>query len=85
MRGVIPEKVRLRVGKLGFATPETTWQRTILRPLIGQAINDEALRGFILPEKAQAYYDYVSQNHLRDFTAWRWVNLTLWLKLFNVA
>ncbi|MCJ7531197.1 MAG: asparagine synthase (glutamine-hydrolyzing) [Anaerolineales bacterium] len=85
MRGVIPEKIRRRVSKLGFATPETTWQRTILRPLIEQAINDEALRGFILPEKARGYHDYITQHNLRDFTAWRWLNLSLWLKTYHLS
>jgi uncharacterized membrane protein len=85
MAGVLPEKVRQRVTKLGFAAPERVWRKTVLYPLIKQAIQDERLRPFILPDKATDYLEYLNQYDLGDYAAWDWLNLSLWIKTFDVS
>jgi len=85
MCGVIPEKIRRRVGKLGFATPERLWQKTILRPLIELAIQDNSLRPFLIPEKAMSYLGQIQQYELADFAPWRWINLYLWMQRYDFA
>jgi asparagine synthase (glutamine-hydrolysing) len=82
MKGILPEKVRLRVGKLGFTTPEREWQRTILRPLISDAVRSESLKPFIDLKQAVSHLDHVEQNNVLDFAPWRWVSLHLWLKAY---
>ncbi len=84
MKDVLPEKIRRRVSKLGFATPESRWQRTILRPLIEQALQDERLSSFIIPEQAKLYLEQIDKSGLVDFSAWRWVNLYLWMKIYEI-
>jgi asparagine synthase (glutamine-hydrolysing) len=85
MAGVIPEKIRWRKGKLGFATPESLWQRTVLLPLIKQAIEDYRMRAFLVPEKANAYFEQIQKYHITDFSPWRWLNVYLWMQVYDVA
>jgi asparagine synthase (glutamine-hydrolysing) len=84
MVGVLPEKVRWRTGKLGFATPERSWQRTTLRPLAQMAAQDPALRPFLVPEQALRYLDRLDQHNLHTFVPWRWINLHLWMKVYGL-
>ncbi len=82
MAGTIPDKIRWRVSKLGFATPERTWQKTVLRPLVQRALGDERLRDFVLPDKARAYQEEIEKAGLSDSTCWRWLNLLLWMDAY---
>lgn len=85
MADILPEKIRCRVSKLGFATPELSWQRTVLRSLIEQAIKNDGLRTFIVPEKADAYLRKIEKYNLIDFSPWRWLNLYLWMQIHDFA
>ena len=84
MAGIIPERIRRRVSKLGFATPERTWQKTILRPLVQGALGDERLHDFVLPDKAQAYQEQIEKAGLSDPASWRWLNLVLWMNAYEL-
>ncbi len=85
MRGVLPEKIRWRVSKLGFATPERAWRRTVLRPLIEQALKGERLRAFLDRERALSYLNRIEQLNLQDSAPWRWVSLDKWLAVYGLA
>lgn len=84
MGGILPEKIRWRTTKLGFSTPERLWQKTSLRPLIELALDDPILEPYIHRERAREYLDKVQQSQQSDFTPWRWLNLALWMKGFNL-
>jgi asparagine synthase (glutamine-hydrolysing) len=83
--GVIPEKIRWRVGKLGFTTPERIWQRTILKPLILEAVRNDYMARFVVEKKALAFIQKLEDGDLLDFSPWRWVNLYLWMKAFRLG
>lgn len=85
MAGIIPEKVRWRTTKLGFATPEKAWQKTILRGLLEEALSDERLLEFLTPELAHEYQRRVEKSGSADWACWRWINLHLWMKAYGVA
>lgn len=85
MKRILPESVRKRVTKLGFATPELRWQQGVLHPLIREALDSEILHHFVLRERALSYLDYLGQHRLKDFAPWRWLNLSLWSKIYKVA
>ncbi|MBR1244191.1 asparagine synthase (glutamine-hydrolyzing) [Bradyrhizobium sp. AUGA SZCCT0274] len=84
MSGLLPEPVRMRARKMGFATPELHWQTTVLKPLVRDAINSELLAGFIDREGASVTLDTIEQTRRLDFLPWRWLNLYMWRKQFNV-
>ena len=85
MTGVIPEKIRQRARKMGFATPERLWQQTVLRPLIHNALHSEQLRSFMISEKAESYLSYLEKHQMLNFAPWRWVNLHLWLEAYALT
>jgi asparagine synthase (glutamine-hydrolysing) len=80
MKSVIPEAVRCRVKKLGFATPEKNWQNTALELLIEAAIQDERIRAYIVAGKAADFFTQLQQQTVTDFAPWRRLNLSLWMK-----
>ena len=84
MKGIMPEKVRLRVDKMGFSVPQDEWFRTDkFQELIIEVLESEsfAKRGLILPEKAKQLY----KKHLKgeiniSKDIWKWLNLELWFR-----
>jgi asparagine synthase (glutamine-hydrolysing) len=85
MQGIIPEKIRWRVKKLGFATPERKWQQTALKPLIESAIRDERLQPYLAAGQAMDYFTHVQQQEITDFAPWRWLNLSLWMNVYELG
>jgi asparagine synthase (glutamine-hydrolysing) len=45
LRGVLPESVRLRADKIGFATPETRWLKGPLRPVLEDLLFSPTMAG----------------------------------------
>lgn len=84
MKGILPEKVRIRQSKLGFATPERSWQKTALGPVVEKALKDERLFRYIRKDEAMAYQNEVKKRSLHDSSFWRWINLSLWMDAFDV-
>jgi asparagine synthase (glutamine-hydrolysing) len=85
LKGILPEKIRLRTTKLGFSTPESLWQKTQLMPLIQQSLNDQKLDTYIDPQKARIHLERLQTSNQRDFSPWRWLNLSLWMRTFDLG
>jgi asparagine synthase (glutamine-hydrolysing) len=88
MAGILPEKVRQRRDKLGFATPEQVWFRGPLRGLIEQGLESTLQRypGLLNPEGTRALArDMLDGKRPVDFTLWRIVNIAIWGERFRVA
>src|SRR4030043_2299674 len=85
MKGTLPERVRNRMDKIGFATPEETWFRTGLREWIGKIISSKSFaeRGYFnVPKVKQIFLEYCEGKRNDHFLIWRWGNLELWLRTF---
>lgn len=84
MKGIMPEKVRLRVDKKGFSVPQDEWFRTEkFQRLVNDILSSEsfAKRGYFVPEEAKKLY----QRHLSgeiniSKDIWKWINLELWFR-----
>ena len=88
MRGILPEKIRKRRDKLGFATPEELWFRGSLRPAIEAGVDETLSRypGLLNPAGTRALVaDYLDGRHPMDFTVWRIVNLGIWGRKFALS
>lgn len=83
MKGLLPEKIRRRTSKLGFATPERLWQQSTLRSLMEEAIQSDYMRRYIVPASALKYLSQLGEHGVVDFAPWRWLNLYLWRKAFE--
>jgi asparagine synthase (glutamine-hydrolysing) len=88
MSGILPDVVRDRRDKLGFATPEEQWFRGPLRGLIEQGL-EETLA--LYPDLVNASgvrslaSDMLAGRRKVDFLLWRLVNLGIWGKRFGVG
>lgn len=86
MKGIMPEKVRLRVDKRGFSVPMDEWYRTEgFQKLVKEILESEsfARRGYFKPEEAKKLYE----RHLRGEVnvakdIWKWINLELWFRKY---
>ncbi len=96
MIGVIPEQVRSRVDKVGFATPEGQWLRTVGREMVQDTFASDSFanRGYFAADKVRAAFaellaresDLPSSTYAtfwRDVNPfWRAFNVEIWLRLF---
>ncbi|HQJ88197.1 MAG TPA: asparagine synthase (glutamine-hydrolyzing) [Methanoregulaceae archaeon] len=89
LNGILPEQIRERRDKIGFATAEVEWIRNqdpaLFRSMVISAIqrsqgilNDEARKQ--LEEVIRGERDYTT-----DYFIWRWICFARWLNLFDVA
>jgi asparagine synthase (glutamine-hydrolysing) len=89
MRGVLPEAVRLRKSKLGFATPQRAWLRQDASGTIRSMIHEPGLKmGRILstPKVHDELDAFLVEKPgcLTDIEAFRVLNLELWARTFAV-
>lgn len=84
MKGLIPEEIRLRRDKVGFATPEDIWftnkdfHNTIESVLTSDSFRG---RGIIDPDKALNMYEKHCKGEIRiSKDIWKWLNLEMWYR-----
>jgi asparagine synthase (glutamine-hydrolysing) len=88
MAGILPEKVRQRRDKLGFATPEEVWFRGPLRGLIQEGVEQTLRRypGLLNANGTRALVDDMLEGRRPvDFTVWRIVNIGIWGDRFGIG
>jgi asparagine synthase (glutamine-hydrolysing) len=88
MHDVVPEKVRLRTDKIGFATPEQSWFRTRLKGAIRDGVEATLVRfpGLFNASGTRQYAaEMLDGSRSVDFALWRIVNLGLWGDRFSVS
>jgi asparagine synthase (glutamine-hydrolysing) len=88
MRGILPESIRARRDKLGFATPEQGWFRGPLRGLVHEGVEATLSRypGLLDAQGTRALRDDMLEGRKPvDFALWRIVSLGHWGERFSVA
>ncbi len=87
MKGILPEAVRTRQDKLGFATPEEVWVRErqpdVFLRRMEQAV--EQSRGIVNDSAVSLLKDVQSGRRAFDFTPWRIISFGAWMERFSVA
>jgi asparagine synthase (glutamine-hydrolysing) len=86
LRGRLPERVRTRRDKLGFATAEEVWMREQHRDaflgLVDEAI--EAAGGILTPAARTKAQRMLAGDTPFNFSVWRFISFGRWLRRFNV-
>ena len=85
MKGILPEKIRERKDKIGFATPEDIWFRTSLKKPIEEILRSKSFRErpyFNAKVTEKVFGTHCEGRENISATIWRWVNLELWLRKF---
>ena len=88
MTGILPDKVRRRRDKLGFATPEEIWFRGPLRELVRAGVEHTLDRYPALFNRAAVLAhtaDMLEGRRTVDFSLWRIINLGIWGRSFSVS
>ncbi|MFC2110895.1 asparagine synthase (glutamine-hydrolyzing) [Bacteroidota bacterium] len=86
MKGLLPEKIRLRTDKTGFDTPQDEWFRNEkFQTLILNILNSESFknRGIVNSPKAiKLYHKHLSGKINIAKEIWKWIHLELWFREF---
>ena len=87
LRGILPEAVRQRRSKLGFATPQNQWLRQDVRGRLRGLIHDSDWRISRILSKAKVAKqldDFLQDRGgcLTSIEAFRVLNLELWARVF---
>ena len=87
MRGILPEKIRLRRDKLGFVTPEQTWIKKQnpqqFRIMLRDAIENS--HG-VLSDSANVVLDEMIEGRRPfSFLVWRLICFGKWVQRFNIS
>jgi asparagine synthase (glutamine-hydrolysing) len=87
LRGLVPDPVLNRRDKIGFATPEPAWLRT-LAPWVDSVLASDASRSAGPLRVAQAREHWLAicgGSRLFDASAWRWLNFVRWIDRFQIG
>ncbi len=87
MTGLVPERIRSRHDKIGFATPEEVWMRERGQQMFRQAITTavEQSRGVLRPGAVDAVEDTIAGRRPFGFHTWRMISFGVWMDRFAVA
>jgi asparagine synthase (glutamine-hydrolysing) len=79
--GILPEEIRLRKDKIGFATPEYSWLNENSEALKEYITSD--MKEFLNVRKMQKDWDELltKQSQTDITTLWRFINLAVWRKV----
>jgi asparagine synthase (glutamine-hydrolysing) len=86
MRGVLPEEVRARTDKIGFATAEEQWLRREnpegFRAAMRQAV--EASQGILRPAALELLDGIIGGARPFSYLPWRMISFGAWVRRFDV-
>jgi asparagine synthase (glutamine-hydrolysing) len=86
MKGILPEPIRIRQDKIGFATPWEKWFRTpIFKELILDLLHSASFRnrGILNINKClKGFERFIDRKNSIPKEIWKWINLELWFRKF---
>lgn len=86
MKGILPEKIRLRTDKIGFDTPQDEWFRSPeFQSLVTDILSSESFksRNIIEPHESKRLYQRHLNNEINIAKEiWKWIHLELWFREF---
>jgi asparagine synthase (glutamine-hydrolysing) len=86
VRGLVPDPILERRDKIGFATPETAWLRS-LEPWANEVLSSDAARNtgpLRVTEARRRWREMCDGRRPFDPVAWRWLNLIRWVDRIGV-
>ena len=86
VRGVLPEKIRTRMDKLGFVTPEEVWLREEGTAHFRKALHDsvDASSGVLKPDVFRLLDGMVEGRQPFSFLVWRLISFGSWMRVFSL-
>ena len=86
IQGIIPEPIRQRRDKIGFATPEAIWMQETAAPQFRKALECavEQSAGILTPQAVQHFDEIRAGKQKFSFLPWRMIALGTWMERFQV-
>ncbi|MCX6232793.1 MAG: asparagine synthase (glutamine-hydrolyzing) [Bacteroidetes bacterium] len=83
MKNILPEKVRTRMDKVGFATPTDLWTSKILKNEIKDIFSSTSFkqRGIFDADKIETAYNK-SPGSFKSNEIWRILSMEMWFRIF---
>lgn len=87
MKGILPERIRLRMDKMGFVTPEEVWlkERDPAGFRKGLRHSLDVGQGVLRPAAQKKLERMINGQEAFSFWAWRIINFGIWVEKFNVS
>lgn len=87
MKGILPEEIRNRTDKLGFATAEEDWVRNKATALFRKAIDEtfEVSHGILKPSAHALANAMIDGKQPFNYFLWRLICFGQWIKRFDVV
>ena len=86
MKGILPEEIRMRIDKIGFATAEEEWVKQqnpeLFRKAIQQAV--DISQGILKPSIYHKVEQMIAGKEPFSFFLWRIISFGNWMKKFSV-
>ena len=85
LKGILPEKIRMRKDKIGFSTPESDWfKNKKLQELLSDVIESESFkeRGYFDVKQCKKELKLFQNYHKYNSEFWKWIHLELWFRKF---
>jgi len=86
MKNILPEEIRLRRDKIGFATPQDEWFRSdLFKSFILEILNSDSFksRNIVNTEHALTLYEkHLNREIDISKEIWKWIHLELWFRQF---
>jgi asparagine synthase (glutamine-hydrolysing) len=83
IRGIVPEEIRNRKDKVGYAPPESSWLRGPLRPWVETIFHstDFRQRSWLEPKTVDsAWHQFLNGRNGLQTVIWRWLSLEVWAR-----
>lgn len=86
MDGILPEQIKNRTDKIGFATPEEVWVRETAPDLFRKKLRESiaASNGVLNDSAMNILEEIIDGRRPFSFIVWRMINFGEWIKLFSV-
>lgn len=86
MKGILPEKIRIRQDKIGFGVPQNEWLKSeAFRGLINDLLSSESFKNRKIIDATKAakiYKNYLDGRTDASREVWKWISLELWYRAF---
>jgi asparagine synthase (glutamine-hydrolysing) len=85
LKGILPEKIRMRKDKVGFSTPEADWfNNKRLQAILKDVIESDSFksRGYFNVNECKKEFKSFQDYHKYNKEFWKWINLELWFRAF---
>jgi asparagine synthase (glutamine-hydrolysing) len=85
LKGILPEKIRLRTDKIGFSTPEEEWfiDKKLLN-LLSEVVFSSSFneRGYFKVDRCINKLEDFKKTNKYNPRFWRWIQLELWFRRY---